>query len=127
MHFENVPTEPYFDLKSARETLRWLKPRIEELRELGKRGRLAMESYDMETADACTRQIHEILDEINSRGVVVRDSEVSLVDFPAVVNKMPAYLCWAYGETDIEYWHYLEDGFAGRTRISGDEDIMDYL
>lgn len=122
-----MPTEPYFDLETARRALKWLKPKIKKLRELGEKGRAAMEGYDLDAADSYTREIHSILEGIRERGIVVRDDEVNLVDFPAVINNMPAYFCWTYGEEDIEYWHYLEDGFAGRTPITGKETVLSYL
>lgn len=122
-----MPTQPYFDLQTAKKTLAWLKPQLLELRELGERGRRAMEEYDMDSADSYTLKIHKILDEIGKEGISVRDQEATLVDFPAVINNMPAFFCWKEGEEDIEYWHYVEDGFAGRTRITGKEQILSYL
>ncbi|MCL5782792.1 MAG: DUF2203 domain-containing protein [Candidatus Thermoplasmatota archaeon] len=122
-----MPTQPYFDLNTARATLAWLKPQLRKLKELGEKGGKAMAEFDVESADAYTLRIHKILSRINKKGIDIRDQEATLVDFPAVINNMPAFFCWQNGEEDIEYWHYAEDGFAGRTRITGTEQILSYL
>lgn len=122
-----MPTEPYFDLETAREALRWLKPKVDELRGKIAAGQVAMVEYDMDLADQFTREIHSILNEVENRGILIRDQEVSLFDFPAVINNVPAYLCWRLGEDDIEFWHYSDTGFTGRNRITGSENILAYL
>jgi hypothetical protein len=48
-------------------------------------------------------------------GVLVKDAERGLVDFPALrENGEEVLLCWQVGEEEIAYWHGLEEGFAGR-------------
>ena len=54
------------------------------------------------------------LDEL---GVVLRDIETGLIDFPALVNGRQIWLCWRLGEAEIDYWHELSSGVAGRERI----------
>jgi hypothetical protein len=52
------------------------------------------------------------LDEL---GVQLKDYERGLVDFPAEREGNIVLLCWHPGEGDqIEWWHDLEGGFAGR-------------
>jgi hypothetical protein len=51
---------------------------------------------------------------IHELGAVVKDADTGLVDFPAVVEGAEAFLCWQLGEDEVEYWHGLDDGFAGR-------------
>lgn len=117
----------FFDLSSARKVLPWLKGRISDLEFLGKEGEKAMDQLDLESADLYTIQIHEILHQIHDRGIIMRDLSEILVDFPAVINNIPSYLCWKPGEGDIMYWHYADEGFAGRKRFSGREEILSYL
>ncbi|AKA47929.1 hypothetical protein IX51_01190 [uncultured archaeon] len=117
----------FFDLESAKEVLPWLKEKIARLEELGIRGRKAMEEYDIDSADTFTVEIQEILGQIHGKGIILRDLSEILVDFPAVINNMPSYLCWLPEEEGIEYWHYADEGFAGRKRISGNERILSYL
>jgi hypothetical protein len=54
---------------------------------------------------------------IHELGAVVKDPETGLVDFPALIDGAEAFLCWQLGEDEVEYWHGLDDGFAGRKPI----------
>ncbi|HSR54497.1 MAG TPA: DUF2203 domain-containing protein [Acidobacteriota bacterium] len=55
---------------------------------------------------------------IQDTGCLVKSVEDGLVDFPHLMDGREVYLCWRYGEDDIEYWHEVEAGFAGRQPIS---------
>jgi hypothetical protein len=51
--------------------------------------------------------------------VVLRDPDRGLVDFPARSPSGRRYwLCWVVGEPAVTWWHWPEDGFAGRTPLS---------
>ena len=50
--------------------------------------------------------------------VTLREIEAGLVDFPALANGRQIWLCWRLGEGPIEYWHELDDGFAGRRLLA---------
>ena len=58
-----------------------------------------------------------IVDEIQTLGVIVKDLDAGLVDFPSTREGREVLLCWLLGEDEIGYWHGLEDGFAGRQPI----------
>ena len=58
-----------------------------------------------------------IVEELNDLGVLVKDLDEGLVDFPAVRDGRDVLLCWRLGEDGVAYWHGLEDGFAGRQPI----------
>lgn len=58
---------------------------------------------------------------IMGMGVLVKDVEAGLVDFLGRRTGREIYLCWRYGEEDIEYWHDLTAGYAGRQPI--DEQV----
>jgi hypothetical protein len=70
-----------------------------------------------EALEQAQREAAEILAEIASHGVQVKDADRGLLDFPTVVEGRPALLCWQVGEERIEFWHTIEDGFAGRRPI----------
>lgn len=57
------------------------------------------------------------LQEIQGMGVLVKDLDIGLIDFPALRDGEEVYLCWKLGEERIEWWHRVEDGFAGRRPI----------
>jgi hypothetical protein len=56
----------------------------------------------------------EAVDEVNALGVLVKDLDSGLVDFPALRDGEPVLLCWMLGEDEVGWWHRSEDGFAGR-------------
>jgi hypothetical protein len=47
-------------------------------------------------------------------GIVLRDPETGLIDFPTRIEGRDAFLCWRLGEDEVGYWHGPETGFAGR-------------
>jgi hypothetical protein len=63
-----------------------------------------------EALEACVERLDEI-------GVVVKDADTGLVDFPSKREGEPVLLCWRVGEDEVAYWHDLVEGFAGRRPI----------
>jgi hypothetical protein len=59
-------------------------------------------------------EVRELLGELLGLGIVVRDVDRGLIDFPALRDDREVYLCWQFGENEIAYWHELESGFSGR-------------
>ena len=59
----------------------------------------------------------DALAEINAIGVQVKDLDTGLLDFPCKVGDEIVLLCWKLGESSINYWHGMEEGFAGRKPI----------
>lgn len=58
-------------------------------------------------------------DDLEAMGVLLRDPSRGLVDFPArAPSGRPYWLCWLEGEPAVEWWHWVEDGFAGRTPVT---------
>ena len=56
--------------------------------------------------------------ELEVLGVQLKDFDRGLVDFPSLREGRVVLLCWQIGEGDeVEWWHNVEDGFAGRTPI----------
>jgi hypothetical protein len=61
--------------------------------------------------------IAECAERINSVGAQIKSLEEGLLDFPSRREGEDILLCWKLGEDEIEYWHGLEEGFAGRKPI----------
>ena len=69
------------------------------------------------------RELRALLADLEGRGVIVRDPGRGLIDFPALAPSGRTYLlCWLDGEDAIDWWHWPEDGFAGRTPLSQPPD-----
>jgi hypothetical protein len=60
------------------------------------------------------QRVRESVAEIDSIGVQVKDMDTGLLDFPCKVDDQVVLLCWRMGESTIEHWHTLDDGFQGR-------------
>jgi hypothetical protein len=55
---------------------------------------------------------------IDSWSITLRDIESGLIDFPALANGRQVWLCWRLGEDDVDWWHGVDEGFAGRRRLA---------
>ena len=74
--------------------------------------------------ERCAERMKETIEEINSIGCLVKDLDTGLIDFPTLLRGEEVYLCWKMGESDIEYWHGVHEGFAGRKPIT--QDFVDH-
>ena len=55
---------------------------------------------------------------LSESGVIIKNMDNGLLDFPpGRENDEEVYLCYLLGEDKIEYWHRINDGFAGRRRV----------
>ncbi len=70
---------------------------------------------------ALAAEITEAVERVNDLGCLVKDVDTGLVDFYALQDGDPVFLCWQFGEPAISTWHGLEEGFAGRKPIEGAE------
>jgi hypothetical protein len=61
--------------------------------------------------------LEEVLVEFQRREIQVKDIARGLVDFPAIIGAKEVFLCWEQDEEDIEFWHELDAGYAGRERL----------
>ena len=59
-------------------------------------------------------EVRRLLDTVEQAGIVLRDIDRGLVDFPALRDSREIYLCWEVGENEVAYWHDLEGGYGGR-------------
>lgn len=121
----------YFTLQEANEALNIIRPLMHEVQVIrqkilenqpeawpaieksaGNGGNRALSNLvqDFEKLDALVRQIQDT-------GAQIKDINTGLLDFSALKNGREVYLCWQHGEDDIQYWHEIEAGFAGRQPI----------
>lgn len=70
---------------------------------------------EMEQAyTARLERFRQALTEVSQRGCVIRDLELGLVDFYTMSRGQVVCLCWRRGESRIEHWHPIDEGFSGR-------------
>ena len=60
------------------------------------------------------RRVERSVERIQGTGVLVKDLDRGLLDFPAERDGRIIFLCWQYGEPTVAYWHDIDAGFAGR-------------
>jgi len=71
-------------------------------------GRISQEYWD------ALQDMRKHLEAFADRGIILRDAESGLVDFPARRDGRDVFLCWRLGEDQVGYWHPPETGFSGR-------------
>jgi hypothetical protein len=67
-----------------------------------------------QTIDHEAEEVIRCVEELQDLGVLVKDLDEGLIDFPALRGEEEVLLCWRLGEDEVGFWHSLEDGFAGR-------------
>lgn len=131
-----MPEDELFDLASAERLLPQLEPLLraaldekKRLSALGKQQARELERIivaggcrvDLRRFAQCKQakedsgaRLREMAEEIESLGCLIKDLDIGLVDFPSRLGDREVYLCWKLGEPGILFWHYVEEGFAGR-------------
>ncbi len=69
---------------------------------------------DRERLDASMKRAQAAVEEIHALGGVPKGVDEGLVDFPHLRGGRVVNLCWKYGETRIEWWHGMDEGYASR-------------
>jgi hypothetical protein len=75
--------------------------------------------------DASAGALKEIFEQVEEMGVLLKDLEIGLVDFPTHYQDREVCLCWKLGEDHIRFWHGMEEGFRGRKPID-DEFLQNH-
>ncbi len=123
----------YFTIEEANSILPQIKLLVEEIKEKREKLYEIIENYEMELEEKndeleimffktqikeMNDNINELIEIIESFGIFVKGLDPFLIDFPAQYNEKTIYLCWREDEEEIEYWHGVDEGFAGRKHIS---------
>lgn len=120
----------HFSLNEARTLIPFLKEKLSEIRKLslelnecgfdiykGKYRTGFHPDTNKEFPDLYDKMRDHIGD-IYLMGIEIKGIEQGLIDFPALrKNGEEVFLCWKLDETDIEFWHRIDDGFQGRRHI----------
>jgi len=71
-----------------------------------------------EELDRDIRRLREYVEELLALGVQPRSVTRGLVDFPAMIDGRPAYLCWKLGEPEVLHWHERDAPFHDRQPLA---------
>ncbi len=66
------------------------------------------------TLEQVIESLQALASQLEGFGCVLKDPDMGLIDFLSQRSGREIYLCWRLGEDRINYWHYLDTGFAGR-------------
>jgi len=117
----------HFTPAEANAMLPRLRPMLEQLRDA--KGELTDAEAHEALSDAAPgngggnpgRQVGEgflevrgILGAFEQAGIVIKDIDRGLIDFPAIIDGREVFLCWELGEAEVAHWHDLESGYGGR-------------
>jgi len=64
--------------------------------------------------------VKRAVEQLQRLGVLVKDLDRGLVDFPSIRDGEEVLLCWRVGEEEIAHWHGVDEGFAGRKPLDFD-------
>ena len=120
----------HYTVEEARELLPQIRKWFTEIHQL----RLRLKQLDERLAqmisggaDAGGESVHKqvkllaefqtALHEFGRREIQIKDIDRGLIDFPAIIAGKEVFLCWEQDEDDIEFWHDLDAGYAGRERL----------
>lgn len=67
--------------------------------------------------EVAIRNLKDAVDRVHGFGCLVKDLDMGLVDFPTLFEGREVYLCWRLGESEIAFWHGIDEGFPGRKPI----------
>ncbi len=67
------------------------------------------------------QDINGSLHAIQELGVVIKDVEIGLCDFPFLLDDRLVFLCWKSGEEQVRWWHDIDSGYANRQPIDRHE------
>jgi hypothetical protein len=125
----------YFSREEANEALEELRPLAEEMVELRRElveaqarraslgAQVGTNGGDLtpsdfaeadERMDHVASELADRIERIQAAGVLVKDLDRGLLDFPAERDGEEILLCWHVGEDEIRFWHGVDEGFAGR-------------
>jgi hypothetical protein len=119
--------ERHFTIEEANALLDGLRPLLRQLREASEQltdaeaHALLAEAASANGGGTPGRQVGEaflevrrLLGAIQSSGIVLRDIDRGLIDFPAIREGEEIYLCWELDEERVSWWHGLDTGYSGR-------------
>jgi hypothetical protein len=122
-----VRHERHWTLEQANASIEWVGGLISKMR--GAREQLGDEDARKALSDAAPGNgggapgvvvseafltLRDSLAELQALGVVLRDLDRGLVDYPSLRDGEEIYLCWEEGELEIGFWHDTESGYGGR-------------
>jgi len=126
-----APSPKYFTVTEANAALPLVRriaedivEQYQQVLELHTRQQTALDQDDeeeLEVVDCARREatarLNELIAELSDIGVELKDWETGLVDFLGQREGRDVYWCWRLGEEQVQYWHEIHAGMAGRALL----------
>ena len=121
-----MPAEGFWTVEEANAALPRVGAALARIRELVAEARREredaaglLEGNGHPAAPRSTEELRAAVEALTDEGIVLRDLDAGLVDFPARLDDGREYLlCWVLGEPEVAFWHWPDAGFAGRRPLS---------
>jgi hypothetical protein len=114
----------YFTPTDARKTLPLVKNIVRDILQATREMRLIAEEVSNGIEDdlrikKLAGDVNGFLSELEEIGCYYKDTnfQIGLVDFPAMIDGIEVYLCWRSDESDVLYYHGMDEGYLGRKLI----------
>ena len=125
-----------FTVEQANRTLPLVRKIVEDVVQQHRRWREAILELDLVTSTArdtdpqdrsqeierravsLSRELDGYQRELEELGIQLKDRRLGLVDFPSEIGGRSVLLCWRLGEPEVQFWHEVDAGYAGRQRLS---------
>lgn len=132
--------DKYFTPQEAEELL----PAVERLTESIRSAKRTLDAYDKEFSalaqkindrggmmvnldewsgkrllrESVANKMAEEVGSLQGLGVIPKDFEMGLVDFPSLLGDEEVFLCWKSGEAQIQFWHRTTEGYLKRKPLA---------
>jgi hypothetical protein len=104
-----------FTRSDAQKTLPLVRQIVADILEGGRRIR-ELDADDADALPGLEAELEEQIRELESIGCFYKDwnFSIGLVDFPAEIEGQTVFLCWRSDETELGWYHPIEEGYQGR-------------
>lgn len=59
-------------------------------------------------------EVRRLLGALEQAGILLRDIDRGLLDFPSIQDGREVYLCWELADDEVAHWHELDSGYVDR-------------
>jgi hypothetical protein len=104
----------YFTLEEANSAIPYISRIVEDIVAEYEKWRDCIFRYEVIAAKSTAESESTYIDELSKVGCIFKGFDGGLVDFRSQLEGRDVFLCWKLGEPEIQHWHELDSGFAGR-------------